>query len=87
MPSSPLARIAGWRDALPDGLRRLAWPFTLSATVRPNGEALEGNAVLPDHHVPLTAANHARYTDALVERAVEALGLPELGRAATERRC
>ena len=81
------ARIAGWRDALPDAVQALKWPFTLSATVRPNGEALEANAVLPDRYVPLTADNYARYSDVLVETAVEALGLPELGRAGVERTC
>ena len=61
------AQIAGWRDALPDAVQALKWPFTLSATVRPNGEALEANAVLPDRYVPLTADNYARYSDVLVE--------------------
>ena len=55
--------------------------------MRPNGEALEANAVLPDRYVPLTADNYARYSDVLVETAVEALGLPELGRAGVERSC
>ena len=43
--------------------------------------------MLPDRYVPLTADNYARYSDVLGEAAVEALGLPELGRAGQERTC
>ena len=72
------------RDALPDAVQALKWPFTLSATVRPNGEALEANAVLPDRYLPLTVDNYARYSDVLVETAVEAgsaTSLPPCGSA------
>ena len=47
--------------------------WNIGHTLRPNGEILEGNAVVPDVYLPLTRDNFRTYDQELLERAKEAL--------------
>ena len=56
------------------GRRLLEFSWSLGRTLRPNGEALEGNPAVPAQLVPLTADNYNGYRGVLVRRALRLLG-------------
>ena len=47
--------------------------WTISHTLRPNGEVLEGNPAQPDVYIPITRENYRDYHKMLLDAAIDTL--------------